>query len=300
MQPASPHDPAAKGKKNAIETIDLEKAQVLNTSRRGDGRQQILKVPRCQTFIILKCYGLKRSRLQMVIRQFGSLFLLKKSSITARARRNTELDVLALWKREGFDVPATYPLPEVPADFPCCLAMEWIPGPTMAEVLHDKNTSLTFKKEVIARYARDWGRRHARALELGEPRLLQENPTLSHVFISGDRLVHFDFEIVFTRKKDLERLVRREIVGVLQSLSKAGGDSFGTLLDTLLAAYPDLSCFRQTARELDRYGTVPVAGWTAIFHRLTRGIKHYRKRLKLIKTLDRALKVTPGPDRDVK
>jgi hypothetical protein len=160
-------------------------------------------------------------------------------------------------------------------------------------MLRDGRIPLTQKKEVIARYSREWGRRHARALELNEPRLLQENPTLSHVFVSGDRLVHFDFEIVFTWKKDLERLVRREIVGVLQSMAKAGGNDFESLLDTLLDNYPDLYHFRQAVEELHRYGTVPEVGWSAILHRLTRGKKRYRKRRHFISTLDRALKARP-------
>jgi len=280
---------------NAIKPIDLREAQVLNTSRRGDGRQRVMKVVHHEKFVVLKCYGLKRTRLKVLFRQLGSLFLVRKSSITAKARHATELDVLALWKREGFDVPEIYPLPEIPQNIPYCIAMEWIPCPTVAEVLQDDQKSLAFKKEVIARYARVWGKRHALALKLGEPRLLQENPTLSHVFVSRDRLVHFDFEMVFTRKKDLKRLVRREIVGILRSMSKASGDSFSPLLDTLLDAYPDLSYFRQTARELLLYGTVPVMGWTAIFHRLTRRKKRYRKRLNFTKTMAKALKSRCGP-----
>jgi hypothetical protein len=226
----------------------------------------------------------------VLIRQLGSLFLVGKSSITAKARHDTELDVLSLWKREGFDVPEVYPLPEGPQDTPYCIAMEYIPSPTVAEVLQDDQQSLAFKKEIIARYARVWGKRHARAFELGEPRLLQEKPTLSHVFVSPDRLVHFDFEIVFKRKKDLKQLVRREIVGILRSMSKASGDHFSPLLDTLLETYPDLSLFRQTAWELLLYGTVPVMGWTATFHRLMRQKKRYRKRLNFTNTLARALK----------
>jgi len=275
---------------NAIKPIDLRKAEVLDTSRRGDGRQQVMKVVHNEKFVVLKCYGLKRGQLKVLFRQLGSLFLVRKSSITAKARHDTELDVLAFWKQEGFDVPEVYPLPKLPQDISNCIAMEYIPSPTVAKVLQDDQKSLVLKKEVIARYARVWGKRHARALELGEPRLLQENPTLSHVFVSRDRLVHFDFEIVFTRKKDLERLVRREIVGILRSMSKASGDSFSPLLDTLLEAYPDLSYFRQTAWELFRYGTVPVMGWTAIFHRITRGKKRYSKRMNFTKTLGRALK----------
>ncbi len=276
--------------KHAIKSIDLSNAQILNISRRGDGRHQVLKVVHDEKFVVLKCYGLKRTRLKVLFRQLGSLFLVRKSSITTKARHDTELDVLSLWKREGFDVPEVYPLQKLPQDIPYCIAMEYIPSPTVAELLQDDQKSLAFKKEVIARYARIWGKRHARALELGEPRLLQENPTLSHVFVSRDRLVHFDFEIVFTRKKDLKRLVRREIVGILRSMSKASGDSFSPLLDTLLDAYPDLSHFRQTAWELLLYGTVPVIGWTAIFHRLTRGKKRYSKRMNFTKTLARALK----------
>lgn len=269
--------------------IDLADGQILNTSRRGDGCQQIIKVASGDTHIILKSYGLKRNRLRALIRRIGSFALVKKSSPSISGRYETERAVLNLWNREGFDVPVIYPRPELSRDMPYCTAMEWIPGPTLSEMLRDERIPLARKKEVIARYAREWGRRHARALELNEPRLLQENPTLSHVFVSGDRLVHFDFEIVFTWKKDLERLVRREIVGVLQSMAKAGGDSFEALLDTLLDNYPNLSHFRQAVEELHRYGTVPEVGWSAILHRLTRGKKRYRKRRHFIHTLDRAL-----------
>jgi hypothetical protein len=280
---------------NAIKPIDLRKAEVLDTSRRGDGRQRVMKVVHNEKFVILKCYGLKRSHPRVLFRQFGSLFLGGKSSITAKARHDTELDVLAFWRQEGFDVPEVYPLPKLPQDISNCIAMEYISSPTVAKVLQDDQKSLVLKKEVIARYARVWGKRHARALELGEPRLLQEHPTLSHVFVSRDRLVHFDFEIVSTRKKDLERLVRREIVGILRSMAKTSGDGFYPLLDTLLDAYPDLSHFRQTACELLRYGTVPVVGWTAMFHRLMRSKKRYTKRLDFTKTLAKALESRCGP-----
>ena len=287
--PASPGN----GAKGPAISIDLGQARVLNVSKRGDGRQRIIKVPYGQRFLILKCYGLKRSRLRAFFREFGSRAVVRKSSITARSRHDTELAVLALWKREGFDVPAVYPLPVLPKGFPCCTAMEWIPGPTIATVLQDKGTSLARKREIITRYAGMWGKRHARALELREPRLLQENPTLSHVFFSDNRLVHFDFEIVFTRKNDLERLVRREIAGVLESMAKTSGDDFTPLLDTLLENYPDLSHFRKTAWEIFHYGTVPMLGWTAGLHRFTRKRKRYRKRLNLMRPLDDALKRHP-------
>ena len=274
---------------SVVKTIDLSQAEVLNVSQRGDGRQRIIKVAHDKGFIILKCYGLKRNRLRALIRQFGSFFLIKKSSVTARGRRKTELAVLRLWNQEGFDVPDVYELSQPPPDYPCCLAMEWIPGPTLAEMLRDGNNTLDFKKDVIRQYARMWAKRHARALEISDARLLQENPTLSHVFFSNGRLVHFDFEIVFTWKKDLERLVRREIVGVLQSLAKAGGEDFEPLLDTLLDNYPELSHFRRTVEELYRYGTVPEVGWSAVLHLLTRKKKRYLKRQQFIDVLDRAL-----------
>lgn len=274
---------------SAPQMIDLSNAQSLDVSGRGDGRHQVLKVPCGESFIVLKCYGLKRSPLKAFFRELVSRAVAVKSSSTAKARRDTELDVLTLWKQEGFDVPAVYPLSDLPADMPHCIAMEWIPGPTVAAVLQDGKISLTVKKELIARYAREWGARHARALALSEPRLLQEHPTLSHVFFSDDRLVHFDFEIVFTRKNDLQRLIRKEIVGVLRSLAKTGDDVFLPLLETLLQYYPAPSYFQQTARELSRYGTVPPMGWAAVFLRLTRNRKRYRKRNYFIDALNNAI-----------
>lgn len=285
-------EPSTPGSQPCLSKIDLGRAETLDISKHGDGRQRIMKVPCGDTFIILKCYGRKRSRLSTMTRQFGN-FIGGQSSMTAQGRRDTELAVLKLWQREGFDAPEVYDLAEPPPEFPFCLAMEYISGPPMVDVLWvwdgDGDYSLADKKEIVARYARSWGARHARALELKEPRLLQAHPSLRHVFYANDRLVHFDFEVVFTGTKNLDRLIRREIVGVLRSMSQVTGEQFEPLLNTLLDNYPDLDFFRQTARELSRYGTVPEMGWTAVFYRLMQGRKRYKKRRHFIETLEKTL-----------
>jgi len=269
--------------------IDLDRAEVLDVSRRGDGRQRVLKVVHHGRLMVLKCYGLKRSSWRVAARLIGSHLLVHKSSVRVAARRETELEVLRLWKREHFDVPEVCPLPPLPADAPPCIAMEWIPALPATRVLEDPTRTLDEKKEIVTRFGRAWARRHARALELNEPRLLLENPTLDHVFVSLDRLVHFDFEIVFTRKNDLERLVRREIVGILWSLAKSTGDAFPVLLDVLLDAYRDHALVERTVLELKRYGGVPVLRWTAWFHRLTRWRERYASRAGFTRALESGL-----------
>ena len=170
--------------------------------------------------VVLKCYGRKERPVRVALRQFGSLFIVGKSSITPGARCKTEHDVINLWRREGFDVPSLLAVPVPDPDLEPCLAMEWIPGTTLARVLLDSGVPVSRKQDLINRFTVILGRRHARAMSLKEPRLLFENPTFDHVFLSGERLVHHDFEIVFTGKRNIERLVRREIVGFLCSLAK--------------------------------------------------------------------------------
>lgn len=272
-----------------MKKIDPSQAEVLDVSRRGDGRQRVLKVEHEGRPLVLKCYGLKRSRMRVVARQFGSLFLVGKSSIRAEARRATELDVLRLWDEEGFGVPEVYDLPGLPDDVPC-IAMEYIPAPTVNDLLKDPARPLEVKQKIISRYAEVWSRRHARAVQLREPRLLLENPTLDHVFVHGMRMVHFDFEIVFTRTTDLERLARREIAGILWSMAKMSGSDFSPLLDAVLTAYPDHTLFEQTANDLLTYGNVPVIGWTAWLSRLTRNRERYTQRLDFARTLQQALR----------
>jgi tRNA A-37 threonylcarbamoyl transferase component Bud32 len=235
----------------------LENAFVLNVSKRGDGRHRILKIEHEGRPVVVKCYGLKRNRLRTVLRQFGSLVIVGKSSVTARARCRTERETLTLWHNEGFDVPRVYPI-----DFPSlepCVAMEWIPGQTVSDFIRARDESLETKKVLIGRFTEILARRHDRALALNESRLLFEHPTLNHVIWCGDRLVHFDFEMVFTWKRDLDRLVRRELAGFIRPLVlKSRKEETDSLLEIMVRTYPEKARLRHVLNELEKFGSVPV------------------------------------------
>jgi hypothetical protein len=158
-----------------------------------------------------------------------------------------------------------------------CLHLEWIPGQTLGIILRSENNSLDFKREAMRNFAAVSGARHARALQLGEPRLLFEHPSMQHVLASGKRLIHLDFEIVFTKKNDLERLIRHEIAGFLYSMSKAGGKHFPALLDAFVSAYPDHARLEVLEEELRRFGTVPLASILKPFPAFFKIFKRYRR-----------------------
>jgi hypothetical protein len=258
--------------------LDHMQAEVLDISRRGDGRHRVVKVVHNGAPLVLKLYGLKRGRLQTVIRQFFEGLGGAKSSFSVFGRMQTERAVLDLWRREGFAVPKLiYPdfLSRIPQP---CLAMEWIPGKTLADVLKSSEVSLSHKQELVEKFVRVMGKRHARALELQDIRLIPEHPTFAHIFVAEDRLVQYDFEIVFTAKRDLVRVVRYELGRLLYSLEKLSKEQFPILVQTLAAAYPDRMLLDRVMDDLLKFGTIPITGWLEKFPFFFRLSKKYRKR----------------------
>lgn len=269
--------------------IESHETEVLTVSKGGDGGHRVLKLLSEGEPIVLKCYGLKTSRLRTFLRELGCLAIVGKSSIRAGARFKTEREVLELWRREGFDVPRVLSAEPPATIHGPCLTLEWIPGRNFSHLLRCAETSLDRKRELIERFAAVLGKRHERALSLQETRLIFEHPTLDHVLVWGDRLVHFDFEIVFARTKDVERLLRREIAGFLRSLSKSSGENFPTLLKIFTETYPDSSRLAQVLEELRRYGSVPALDWLKLFYKMSRKLKRYRKRSSLVLALEKVL-----------
>ena len=63
-------------------------------------------------------------------------------------------------------------------------------------------------------------RRHERALEQKEIRLLLFHPNMSRILLSNNRLVYVDFEVAYTPEHDLERIAGKEIAGFLYALAR--------------------------------------------------------------------------------
>jgi tRNA A-37 threonylcarbamoyl transferase component Bud32 len=124
-------------------------AELLSRSKKGNGRHLVAKLTWNETPVVIKCYGLKRSFLKTIIRQYASPVITGKSSVSVSSRYHTERKMLQLWKRLGFDVPAILDIPllsEIPGP---CLAMEWIPGPTLADFFRHAHIPLARKKQVM-------------------------------------------------------------------------------------------------------------------------------------------------------
>ena len=252
-------------------------AELLCTSKKGNGQHLVAKLIWDGKAVVVKCYGLKRTFLRTIIRQYTSPVFTGKSSVSISSRHRTERKILQLWHREGFDVPAILDIPllsEIPQP---CLAMEWIQGPTLAEFFRCSQTPFPRKQQVMENFVNILGMRHKKALNLNEPRLLFEHPGFKHVLLSGQRMVHFDFEITFIRKKNIERLIRREVAGFLYSLVKSSRRDSPELVNIFITCYPEKHRIKEVVEDLQKFGTVPVINGLDRFHKLFMLSSKYRK-----------------------
>jgi hypothetical protein len=163
-----------------------------------------------------------------------------KSSPRARRRRETERALLKLWRECGFDVPRD--LTEAHPDLASrgdTLVLECIDGPELLYALERGMPDRTRRDSLLRRFAADWGRRHALALERADGRLLHGHGTMLHCLVAGDRLVTIDLEQAFHPRIPVPVLVAREIAAYLKSLAKRAPDEvFRRDLEVLVAAYP--------------------------------------------------------------
>ena len=213
--------------------------RLLAVSRRGDGRHQVVSTRLAGREVVLKLYGRKRPWLPTLARAFGHRFLVGKTGLGARTRRDTEARLLRLWRAHGFAVPEVLELvlPE-PDDRPY-LVLEQVSGATLHEELRDASVPLERLEAGMARFGPDWCRRHALAERLREPGLVHAHPGFAHLIDRGGEWVTFDLEYAYTDPRRVEALVAVEIAGFVASLMRAAGARAGPLLRALVAAYPD-------------------------------------------------------------
>jgi len=187
---------------------------------------------------ILKLYRRRRARWRAPWRDLGQ-WMEGKRGVRPEERRRVECESLELWKREGFDVPACYEdtLPDG-IDQPA-LWLEYCPGPSLFDLVRDADTAMDRKRDCVRRFAGDLARRQARALQLGDPRLSHEHPSVLHVLVHEDRLVSFDLETAFKPSYDVEMAVEQELAGVVRSLFRAVPEDGDTLTDAFILGYDD-------------------------------------------------------------
>jgi hypothetical protein len=120
--------------------------------------------------------------------------------------------------------------------------MEYLPGPSLAAFLSDPSVQPEEKDAGFIRFLSDWGRRHAAALVLSEPALLQEHPGLDHLLVSGIRLATFDLEVAYTSRRRVAEGISAEIAGFVRSLFKSLPEQEARYyLQRLAEAYPNRS-----------------------------------------------------------
>lgn len=203
-------------------------ATLLASGARGDGRHFVVRTRIDGRDLVVKLYGRKRDAVRDFLRDLGQRLLVGKSGVRADRRAATERRVLALWRREGFDVPQLIEGVRLPAGIrQPSVVMEYVPGRTLDALVADASVALEVKRRIVTRLAREVARRHARARELREPLLVQLHASLGHVLhVAGDergppeRLVTFDFEVAFTRRRGLETKLRRELTHYRDSLAQ--------------------------------------------------------------------------------
>jgi len=89
--------------------------------------------------------------------------------------------------------------------------------------------------------------------------------------------VHFDFEQALTHTGAIERYIRHEIAGFLHALPRADSALFSGLFTAFSTSYPDRRRLHLVIRELQRFGTVPLAAWLEPFGWLFMRFRRYRK-----------------------
>jgi hypothetical protein len=250
-------------------------AEVLASSSRGDGRHQVLRIEHAGKPIVLKLYGRKRDWLRDFLRDLGHRFLVRKTGMTPAARMRTERDTLELWLRHGFTVPRVLDI-ELPAEVPPLrLALEWIRGRSMRDLLSDPVVNVETKRAVLERAVREWTRRHELALKLREPRLVQAHATFGHVLVDGDLQTTFDFEVVW-KGRNLERLIRLELLGFLGSFGPwIPPQQIDLLLDAVVEHYAPRDRLVEAARS---WRGRREAGDAAVMERLKDAITRAEKR----------------------
>ncbi len=209
---------------------------------------------------VLKLYRRRRSWLREVAGEAAAWFFHRKRGVSVGVRHETERRSLAIWRGNGFDVPATLdrPLPEGVA--PPALWMEYCPGPLLFDAVEPGR---------LERLGAAMDRRHALALETREPLLVHEKGTLKHVIVCGDRLVTFDFEQGFRRSFPMLEALAEEVAGYLRSLAQATEESKVQSPESKVGSFEDgVKAFLRGYSDMARLRR--IAEWG------TRGVSFYR------------------------
>jgi hypothetical protein len=195
--------------------------------------------------VFLKVYRLRKGRWNDFWGDVSERWLERKRGVGAARRRDTEAAAIAAWRAGGFDTPRLIPRerPEWIGDHPF-LAMEFLDGATLDQVLADPARTSAEKRGWIEQLARDQARRHRRALESGERLLVHEHAMARHLLVAGTRLVTFDFEHAYQPDYPLPVAVTFEICSTARSLERLGEE----WIAAFVAAYDERKILQDSCR----------------------------------------------------
>lgn len=257
-------------------TASHVQASLLDWSRRGDGRQALIRLDLGGGSVVLKSYGLKRSAFNSLWRHLAHRTYAGKSSMFPKGRCETERRLLRMWAQHGFRVPGlieVHGLQECPLPL---LAIEHIDGPTMDAYFGDPEVPVARKQELVTQVAQAMGERHSKAIELNEPGLVHDRPGLNSILVEAEGPVFFDLEITQLRTPSVAQLASHEILGFLCSLAKRTHESFPEYLAPFVAAYPHREQLLRVQRDTT-LGRYRAARWFAALgmklEKKTRGAK---------------------------
>ena len=224
----------------------------LDGSLRGSGLNAVWKIRLPDGPAILKTFSARRSHGRTfwtnVANRLGG-----RTSYTARGRHRTETASLALWKEAGLDVPRLLPCP--PAMRLCLphFCMEFLDGELLSRHLANENVSGADRDDTFVRFLRIWAARHALAVKRQDSRLIQEHGSFEHVMKVDDRLVTFDLEVAFRRRRSVRACLVQEICGYLRSLFRLLPDPLARhFFELAVKEYPRRDYLREVPRHLFR------------------------------------------------
>lgn len=130
-----------------------------------------------------------------VLQLDGQTYLIKRyAGGNPRERLECEKLSLGLWADAGFKVPAlsSLEIPELRGMY--YLAIAFLNGPTLQDLLKNTAVRIEEKWELLSSILADNCRRQCRAIAQQEPRLLHPDPNSSNIICVGREYYFIDFE----------------------------------------------------------------------------------------------------------